>query len=59
MAAQMPIPPKIHDTLLPKADLNVVELCRFLISEAKNSPSNANHASARNSPGQVRQMHGI
>ena len=56
MAAQMP---KIHDTLLPKADLNVVELCRFLISEAKNSPSNANHASARNSPGQVRQMHGI
>jgi len=88
--AQMPIPPKIHDTLLPKADLNVVDLCWFSIPEAKNGPelhtlpdeklfskmasmvtdgprfhyvlavtSNANHASTRNSPGQIRQMHGI
>jgi hypothetical protein len=36
--AQMPIPPKIHDTLLPKADLNVVDLCRFSIPEDKNGP---------------------
>ena len=34
----MPIPPKIHSTLLPKADLNVVDLCRFSIPEAKNGP---------------------
>ena len=36
--AQMSIPPKIRDTLLPNTALNVVDLCRFSIPEDKNGP---------------------
>ena len=34
----MPIPSKISETLLPKADLNVVDLCHFSIPKDKDCP---------------------